>query len=260
MPPAADASMGRALVILLSLLSSSLSAAAMVGGAGTASGELARAIVVIVGSRGNFCSGVALARDLVLTAAHCVLPGAEYKIVEYDSTRQPTLRDVARVSAHPGFDLNTLLAHRATADVALVKLAAPLARVTPATLGAPELKVVAGDTFTVIGSGVAVREDGKSGGTARAAQLIATGQPGSLQIRLHDAATRGDKAGLGACTGDSGAPVFRLDAEHASVVGVVSWSTGPRNSAGCGGLTGVTPLARYRGWITDTAKILGNQL
>ena len=256
--------MARALLALIAVIISSLPAAAMVGGAGAASGDLARAIVVIVGSRGNFCSGVALARDLVLTAAHCVLPGAEYKIVEYDSARQPTLRDVARVSAHPGFDLNTLLAHRATADVALIKLAAPLAGVTPATLGAQDLKVVPGDAFTVIGSGVAVRQDGKSGGTARAAKLVATGQPGSLQIRLHDAATKGEKAGLGACTGDSGAPVFRLDAERASVIGVVSWSTGPGNSAGyaagCGGLTGVTPLTRYRGWITDTAKILGNQL
>jgi hypothetical protein len=256
--------MGRALVVLIlligSLVSPWLPAAAMVGGADAAAGALARAIVVIVGSRGNFCSGVALARDLVLTAAHCVLPGAEYKIVEYDSARQPTLRDVARVSAHPGFDLKTLLAHRATADVALVKLAAPLAGVTPATLGVSELKVAPGDTFTVIGSGVAVRNDGKSGGTARAAKLIATGQPGSLQLRLHDAATKGEKAGLGACTGDSGAPVFSLDAEHASVIGVVSWSTGPGNSAGCGGLTGVTPLVRYRGWIADTAKILGNQL
>jgi secreted trypsin-like serine protease len=252
------------LVVLLGLAIPLSGAAAMVGGASAPAPAIARAVVVVVGSRGNFCSGVALARDLVLTAAHCVLPGADYKIVEYDSARQPTLRDVAQVRAHPGFDLKTLLAHRATADVALLKLAAPLASVTPAALDARDLRVAPGDSFTVAGSGVAVRGDGKSGGTVRAAELIATGQPGSLQIRLFDAATRGEKAGLGACTGDSGAPVFRLDAARASVIGVVSWSTGPGNpsgySAGCGGLTGVTPLMRYRGWITDTAKILGNQL
>jgi len=38
------------------------------------------------------------------------------------------------------------------------------------------------------------------------------------------------------------------------VIGVVSWSTGPRNVAGCGGLTGVTPLTRYRSWIVEQAK------
>jgi hypothetical protein len=41
---------------------------------------------------------------------------------------------------------------------------------------------------------------------------------------------------------------------------VVSWSTGPRNAAGCGGLTGVTPLALYRGWILETARKLGSPL
>jgi hypothetical protein len=245
---------------LVLLLGSSLPAPAIVGGAGAAPPGIAGAVVLIVGSRGNFCSGAALARDLVLTAAHCVPPGADYKIVEYDAARQPLLRDVKSVTAHPRFELKTMLAHRATADVALLKLAGPLASVSPAALGGPGFTVAPGDSFTVAGTGVAVRHDGKSGGTVRAAELVATGRPGTLQIRLYDATTKGEKAGLGACTGDSGAPVFRLDAGRASIVGVVSWSTGPGNSAGCGGLTGVTPLTLYRDWITQTAKILGNQL
>jgi hypothetical protein len=41
---------------------------------------------------------------------------------------------------------------------------------------------------------------------------------------------------------------------------VVSWSTGPKLSDGCGGLTGVTPLVRYRGWILETARALGSPL
>ena len=236
------------------LLVSPLPAAAMVGGAGAPPDAIARSVVLIVGSRGNSCSGVALAPDLVLTAAHCVLPGADYKIVEFDAARQPQLRDVASVTAHPKFELKTMLAHRATADVALVKLAAPLASVTPATLG-PPLTVAPGDALTVAGYGVAVRGDGKSGGTVRAAALIATGRPGHLQVRLVDPATKGERAGLGACTGDSGAPVFAMTG-FPSVIGLVSWSTGPANSAGCGGLTGVTPLFRYLDWIADYRKLL----
>ena len=244
---------GRALICLLVLLSC-WPAAAMVGGASAPPDSIARAVVLIVGSRGNFCSGAALATDLVLTAAHCVLPGADYKIVEYERG-QPQLRDVARVTAHPNFNLQTLLAHRATADVALLKIAAPLASVAPAPL-APAFTVAPGDNFLVAGLGVAVRGDGKSGGTVHAASLRATGRPGNLQIRLVDAATMGEKEGLGACTRDSGAPVFM----NGAIIGVVSWSTGPRNSAGCGGLTGVTPLPLYRSWITDSAKLLGNKL
>jgi hypothetical protein len=115
-----------------------------------------------------------------------------------------------------------------------------------------------GERFTVAGFGVTVRGDGKTGGTLRAADLVATGRPGGLQLRLVDAATRNAGAGRGACTGDSGAPVFAARGARLAVTGVVSWSTGPNNTAGCGGLTGVTPLIRYRAWIIEAARRLGS--
>jgi Trypsin len=160
---------------------------------------------------------------------------------------------------HPGFDVSAALRHRVTADVALVKLGAPLT-VVSARLAPEGVSVSAGDPFIVAGYGVAIRGDGKSGGMVRAATLVATGQPGTLQIRLADAASKGERAGLGACTGDSGAPVFRDADGTLAVIGVVSWSTGPNMSEGCGGLTGVTPLTRYRGWIVEQARKLGSLL
>jgi secreted trypsin-like serine protease len=232
-------------------------AAALVGGAPAAGNDVARQIVLIVGSRGTFCTGTALAPDLMLTAAHCVLPGADYKLVEFDAAGQPVFRDVATIRRHPQFDLAALLAHRATADVALVKLATPLPAATPAVLG--NGRAAAGDRLVVVGAGVAVRGDGRTSGTARLATLVATGRPGNLQVRLVDPATNGASAGLGACTGDSGAPVFQ-DVGGRRLFGIVSWSTGPNGSAGCGGLTGVTPLSLYRGWLIDTANALGAKL
>ena len=119
------------------------------------------------------------------------------------------------------------------------------------------MPVAVGQRLTVVGMGVAVRGDGRSGGVARAASLSVTGRPGTLQIRLVDPSTNNTRAGLGACTGDSGAPAF-LDSNGGSViVGVVSWSTGPNNASGCGGLTGVTPLALYRDWILKTVRSWG---
>jgi hypothetical protein len=251
--------MRRLCVTFAVLLASSLSASAMVGGATTADPATARHIVLIVGSRGTFCTGVAIARDLVLTAAHCTDPGADYKLMEFDAAHRPLLRDVAQIARHPQFDLNTLLGHRATADVALLKLTAPLgASFVPAPLASPAGPVAVGDEFAVAGYGVAIRGDGKSGGTIRLAKLIATGQPGTLQIRLVDPEAKGERAGLGACTGDSGAPVFAPSGQRLAVVGVVSWSTGPKRSEGCGGLTGVTPLVGYLDWIMQTARRMGS--
>ncbi len=240
----------------LALLISS-PAAAIVGGAAPSTEGVGRAIVTIVGSRGNFCTGSLIAPTLVLTVAHCVQPGAEYKIVEYGADQKPELKDVKRVAVHPGFQMQTMLAHRATADVALLQLASPANGKTAAVLGAPQLPIAPGNMFTIAGIGVTVRGDGKSGGVVRTARLMAAGKPGTLQIRLVDPVAQGARDGLGACIGDSGGPVFEDQQAGPVIVGVISWSTGPQASAGCGGLTGVTPLTLYRDWILQTGRQWG---
>jgi secreted trypsin-like serine protease len=229
---------------------------AIVGGAQPADDAVGHSVVTIVGSRGNFCSGALIAPKLVLTVAHCVQPGAEYRIVEYGRDRKPELKNVRRVALHPGFNMETMLAHRATADVALLELESA-AREVVATLSVPQMPIASGGKFIIAGIGVTVRGDGKSGGVARSAALIATGKPGTLQIRLVDPAAQGNQAGLGACTGDSGGPVFEEQQGKPVIVGVMSWSTGANGNAGCGGLTGVTPLTLYRDWILQTARAFG---
>ena len=246
-----------ALAIAASALLLCMPAHAIVGGGAPSAEGIGRAVVTIVGSRGNFCTGALIAPKLVLTAAHCVQPGAVYKIVESGADRQPQLKDVITISIHPAFNMQAILAHRATADVALLRLeAAPKAR-SPAALGVPQAPIVVGSRFTIAGIGVTVRGEGSSGGTIRVAGLVATGQPGTLQIRLVDPVAKGVRDGLGACTGDSGGPVFEDGQAGPAVVGVISWSTGPNGSAGCGGLTGVTPLTLYRDWILQTAGAWG---
>ncbi len=234
-------------------------AGAVVGNAPAASPlGVSQHLVLITGGRGNFCTGTVIGRNVVLTAAHCVSSGVDYKLIEFDSLRQPSFRDIALVVPHPQFDLDAMLAHRVTADLALLKLAAPLpAKYVPSHLMGERRAVRIGEKVILAGYGVAVPGDGRSGGLARVADLVATGHPGLLQLRLVDPVTKGERPGLGACTGDSGAPVFQESEGRFLVLGVVSWSTGPKNSAGCGGLTGVTPLAKYRSWIIQTMKELG---
>jgi hypothetical protein len=242
------------LLLALAIALTTRPASAIVGGGGLPTENISRAIVTIIGSRGTFCTGSLIAQDLVLTAAHCVLPGADYKVILPGET-PPRLLDVRRMASHPQFNVAGILAHRASADVAVLQLAGPLPpSKAPAPLGAPVIPIETGSRFTIAGVGVTRRGDGKSGGTIRAADLAATGKPGTLQIRLADPLTNNTREGLGACTGDSGAPAFEMQAGRAVIIGVVSWSTGANNTDGCGGLTGVTPLTLYREWILRTAR------
>ena len=100
-------------------------ATAMVGGALEVAEAPNQPEVMFVGSGGNFCTGTAIDRDLVLTAAHCIHAGDTYKLVGAGLGREPVLQDVAAVAVHPQFNLKAMLAHRATADVALMKLKTP---------------------------------------------------------------------------------------------------------------------------------------
>jgi secreted trypsin-like serine protease len=231
------------------------SAWAVTGNAPPAAAWAARPIVMIVDAREDLCTGTALARDLVLTAAHCVHRPVDYTIKPYQTGVPIAVRSVVR---HPRFDYASYAASRATADIALLKLAAPLPDVVlPATLAAPR-RVAAGETLTIAGFGVTLAGTARGLGLPRMATLTVTGKPGSLQIRLYDIATRNQRIGLGGCTGDSGAPAF--DGAGPLVIGVVSWSTAPGDEEGCGGLTGVTPLLLYRDWVLETARKLNSPL
>ncbi|MGY3449550.1 S1 family peptidase [Bradyrhizobium sp. USDA 4353] len=252
--------MKRFLSISVSTLLAGSPAFAIVGSAPAINDGIGRSVVTIVGSRGNFCSGALIAPKLVLTAGHCVQPGVDYRIVEYDRDRKPLLKTVRRVAVHPAFSAQSIAAHRATADVALLELEAPTKERVPVAVGMPQSPLAAGNRFRVAGIGVAIPGDGKSGGVVRAAPLVATGKPGTLQIRLVDPATQGAKPGLGGCTGDSGGPAFETQAQGEVLIGVISWSTGPNLTDGCGGMTGVTPLTLYRDWIVQTARQWGMPL
>ncbi len=228
---------------------------AITGNAPPATGWAARPIVMVIDPRGDLCTGTALTRDLVLTAAHCVARAENYEVRPYQTDATVAVRSVA---LHPRFDLASYAASRATADVALIKLSTDLPDiVVPAALAAAR-RVKVGEMLTIAGFGTVAAGTERGLKQPREAKLTVTGQPGSLQIRLYDNATRNQRPGLGACTGDSGAPVY--DGEGPLVIGVVSWSTAAGDEEGCGGLTGVTPLLLYRSWIIDTARKFNSPL
>ncbi len=246
--------MARILIVFVCLIINA-SAFAITGNAPPATGWAARPIVMVVDGHGDLCTGTALARDLVLTAAHCVARNERTEVKAYQAGAAIPVHSVAM---HPRFDFEAYNSSRATADVALLKLTAPLPDiVVPAALAAAR-RVKAGEMLTIAGFGTVGSATARGLGLPREAKLTVTGNPGTLQIRLYDKLTRNQRAGLGACTGDSGAPAY--DGEGPLVIGVVSWSTAALDQEGCGGLTGITPLLIYRSWIVDTARKFNSPL
>jgi secreted trypsin-like serine protease len=228
-------------------------ASAIVGGAPAADPAVTPHVVMIAGKAG-VCSGVAIAPDLVLTAAHCVARSGDYKLVAPEGRRM-VAKAVAAVAAHPQFG-----PREDAPDVALVKLAPkPPPKLAPVPFS--DRRVIAlGDRFIVAGFGLANQKDRRSAGTLRSAALVATGKPTSQIINLVDPSTLGERPGLGVCNGDSGGPVFEEREGKLALVGVISWTAGPDSEPACGFISGVIPLSRYHFWIVETAAKLGSPL
>src|SRR5215470_8521109 len=76
-------------------------AQAIVGGAPPAPREFGRSVVMILGSSGTACTATAIGRELLLTAAHCVQAGADYKLLGSEPGQPPALKAIVRIERHP---------------------------------------------------------------------------------------------------------------------------------------------------------------
>ena len=227
-------------------------ALAVVGPAATGGRFAAQAIMVLKteGGRAGFCSGVVVAPDVVLTAAHCAGGKSNMRVHFRDSSGKPVLIEVADVAVHPGFRPDAQKTRERTVDLALVRgnrpLPAPFAAATLDDSGA----VALGDRFLIAGYGVARFGAGETSGTLRTGELETRAPLSKVLLWAKDAGGKG----TGACTGDSGAPIF--DATGGKVIAITAWADGA-GKAFCGSLTQGTLVAPHRAWIADVLRRWG---
>jgi hypothetical protein len=207
-------------------------------------GTLARRSVMVLDSRGGVCSGVVVARDAVLTAAHCVTGAPEHRVHFRDASGQPVLIVPAAKAVHPGYDPAAIERRRRSIDLALIRLPEPLpARFDTATLTAAG--AVRDERVTLGGWGVLREGDSRTTGTFRTASLGVVEPYGPSRILIW--AQDPERAGAGACRGDSGGPILRGSA----VVAVTTWASGGAGRD-CGGFTQGVLVGAQRDWIDRT--------
>jgi hypothetical protein len=200
-------------------------------------------VVMVLNRRAGtagFCTGVIVAPDIVLTAAHCATRPADMRIHYRGPDGGIVLIPVRRVAIHPAFRADAIRTRRRSIDLALVEAAQPLdSRFTTARLD-EDGHFAVGEKLRIVGFGVSVEKDPTSAGAARGADLVVREPLSDVLVWAEDAAGRG----AGACQGDSGGPIFR----DGAVAAITAWSTGTP-PAHCGALTQGVILAPNLGWL-----------
>lgn len=227
-----------------------------------------KSTVLILTEDNRSCTGTLIASDLVLTAGHCVPDKASVKIaVLRDFGMQGTVPEIARKAKiskglsflrHDDYDIvenKEYGTQTAVNDVALIRLAQPIANATIALLPKANTTISAFDSVTLVGYGMSSLADRTIDPSKR--QLVlrkADVNPilsGSLPTTF---AIRGAK---NTCAGDSGGPAFMRNEKGLVIVGVHSSSNGCVNEDTMRNASATDSyVPAFTDWIKGAAKRL----
>ncbi|MGH6812754.1 MAG: S1 family peptidase [Methylocella sp.] len=216
--------------------------------------EFAPYVVTVLDKSGrggaSFCTASVIAPDVVLTAAHCVSNLSNTRVFFRGGQGQLVLFDVASVAVHPEFRPKIGRKHLISIDLALLRLAEPL----PPAFKPIELTdsgpVTTGQPFRIAGFGRADESVSGTSGVLRAGILVASGPKSPVLVWLTDP----DGAGLGGCTGDSGAPVLAIG--QPALVAVAIRAKG-NNGYSCGASTEAVLIGPQMPWVRKTLQAWG---
>lgn len=199
------------------------------------------------------CSGTLIAKDLVLTAAHCVKnledPEAQFLVIMAKLGNGQTIKASAW-RAHPSYKriedyIGAAKALRPINDIALVRLEQPAGAGTLlAQLPSAAMAIGQSEDMVVAGYGRTNPTDSSTTGTLffawTSGEMKSVRDGSDLQIEM---------TGVQPCSGDSGGPIFRAsESKPLVVLGVTSHVKGQ-----CESMARAISVSHHLPWIRATA-------
>ncbi len=246
------------LVVLAGVVLHASPSAAIIGGDVAKDPDGVRRHTVRVEGGRTLCTGVVIATDLVLTAAHCINGAGLYRVVALDKAFKPHAIPVLAAAIHKSYVPRRTALNQPGIDLALLRLAVPVpGDMLPVPFGALEGFA----DLSAAGFGVSRERPGAGARVLRQAALRGTTfeRPNGPHVLAIGQTRTGAKQGIGACQGDSGGPLFAGQNGSKRLIGIISFAGGlPGRNNSCGGITAAIPVARHVDWIRErTAQLRG---
>lgn len=232
------------LAVILNLFAATPSLA-VIGGSPVAAGSPQQRAIAAITSGTAACTGVFIAADMVLTAAHCIHGPADTIKVATGGSRQSSVPlDVIAVRVHEAYDQaqhNDLALIRVKPRQGYAFAVNPVTRITTP---------LPGDSILALGYGRTAR-NAASNQNLYSKRLTVAGR------RDKDRAFFVDQRGGGICDGDSGGPALVEDKSGLALAGIASAVYSPAGINDiCRGEADYTDVRAYRSWIEKTMTAL----